>query len=205
MSTLKGVVEYCKLEQKTGAKGPFYKAGLKINGQFYNLTGNNPLPDYTGKLVTFEYTEDSYGNKIAPKTFKASESTEPVAHTGGPKTAQKGDAGIKIGHAVTNGVQLAIAVAAKAGVPVTAAQVKKYAIAVLQISHELNADYADIVESFELQGDEEVVAQEAPAAAPVDAQPAPAAPKKAAPKAAPKAAAAAAAPATAEFEDDIPF
>lgn len=208
MASVKGQVEHVSSKALKGSKGTFYKIGLKIDGEWYNLNSNKDDGDkYKDKLVSFEFETGDYGNQINGKSIKAAEVASTTTHTGGPKATGKkeweGTVGVECGQALNAATQVAIA---KYGVKVTVENIRSIAEKLLYLNWEFKASYADLKEGFEAGADEQQAEPEQ------EPEPAPAAaPKKtttkgsAAAKKAAEPSKAETAQTTDEFDADIPF
>lgn len=121
--TVKGVVQAVKdAGPKKGKYGTQYRISLKVDDEWYGgFFGKSAeaLGLEEGKLVTFDVVYNGEYKNIETKTLKVSDSQEApkkqAASTGGSSgsagKAYSGgnNAGIKVGHAINNAVQLAIA------------------------------------------------------------------------------------------------
>lgn len=142
MAQIKGTVERvaCKaINTKYGEKN---NIGLVVKGDWYNFLHDKKPEDLgveQGVAVSFSYNTDDYGNKLQPKTLKVAkgQGKNQASGSGGNQTA-----GIACGHAVTNGVQLAVAEG-----NTDARSVYEKAVEVLSISTRLQGQYDDIVEA----------------------------------------------------------
>lgn len=108
---IKGVVS--RVSAKQNSRG--YTMGLCINDNWYNLFDKyDTSAKFRDKLVSFDYTEDDRGfKKVNPNSMVVAEpeASRPTTGTAAPtsRAYTSNETGIKVGHALNNAVQLAIA------------------------------------------------------------------------------------------------
>lgn len=156
--TIKGTVE--QVSSKEGNKHPKYgrswRVGIKVDGQWYNAFTKKPAEDLgleDGVLVTFEYVESGDYMNFDPKSLEIAEQgeREPAQTKSKTTTAPKTNSataggssgntvGIKIGHAITNAVQLAI----KTG-DVSLKAIHGHACDIIALGLKLESQYSQIV------------------------------------------------------------
>lgn len=211
MSDLKGVVESTNSKPITTKYGKKNKIGLKIEGNWYNvLLGDDvDAAKYKGKLVSFSYSETDYGKSIDAKTLKVAENAGTASHTGGAKAKGDYNVGVKVGHAINNGVTMAIAAKAAGSKAPLLQLAEVYAAEIIKLSLRLEASYEEIAETA--QAEQELGEAEGEPEPEQQAEPAPEKPKEK-PKAVAKKPAAKPAEKAPEkpaedvgFDDDIPF
>lgn len=181
--------------------GKSWKIGIQLDevDTWYNISfakkDAEALGLVKGRVVSFEYSTDDYGNKIDPKTIEVSREAAPAkaAASGGAPAGKSwsGEKGVKVGHAINNAVQLAIASG-----DLELKNIHKFAVNILTLSVKLEGQYEAII----AKATDKAEPAPAPATDPAPAKPA------TKPKAAPKKAEPAPAPEADAFEDDdIPF
>ncbi len=219
---IKGTVESVKAENVAGKYGPQVKASIKVDGSWYGgffKPAQWPTNVAQGCVVVFETKQNGEYVNIVPGTVQVSETAavpdkadKPVrsAYSG---SGSSSTAGIKVGHAINNAVQLAIA-----NKDTSLKAIYGHAVDVLSLSVALEGRFEGIVaaasERLKPQAQPGNVPAAAPSATPESAAPSPepAPVKKAAPKPKAKSEPAPAQqepalPATTGpmFDDDIPF
>lgn len=219
MSQIKGTIEAasCKEGNDHPKYGMSYQTSIKVKGEWYGAFTRKTAEELglgKGKLVSFTFTENGKYKNFDPKSLAVSTSTAPAAAStststsSGSAPARSGfnEAGVKVGHAINNAVQLAIANKAT-----DLKSIHGLAVDILTLSVKLESQYEKVVTVAKKKMDEAT----APAAEPEEA-PAPKPKAKPAAKAKPKPEpepeveeeAPPAPPEQAaepDFDDDIPF
>lgn len=119
MSNIKGTVE--QVSSKKGSTHPkygvSYSVGIKIDGEWYNgffKKDAAALGLEAGVLVSFEVVQKGDYLNIDPKSLTVAEAGERQPASTGTKAAPRSgggynEAGVKVGHAINNAVQIAVA------------------------------------------------------------------------------------------------
>lgn len=142
MGKITGVVQRISERDVNTKFGASVNVGINIDGEWYSaLTkhGKADLNVQEGKTVRFSFTENGKYKNIDSKTFqvsnKAAVAVEKPASSGGGSTGGN-IAGVKVGHSLTNAVQLAIA-----DKDPSIENIKKRAVAILNLSKLLEDNF----------------------------------------------------------------
>lgn len=208
MSQVKGTIEAvsCKEGNEHPTYGKSWQTSIKVNDVWYGAFTKKDADGLglsKGKLVTFTFTENGKYKNFDPKSLVVSASqAAPAAAPAAGKSGYSGNygsngAGIKVGHAINNAVQLAIA---KGDTSLKA--IHGHAVDILALSVKLEGQFEQIV----ARSDSVIQKAGANAGQPAAEAPAPAATgKTAAPKTRKKAAAPTPPPPpAAEVEEEAP-
>lgn len=147
--SVKGVVQ--KFKDAGPQKGKFgiqHRISLQVEGEWYSgFFGKSAesLKLRDGCVVSFTYTEKGDFKNIDVKSLQVSEPAEQPAKVDAPAATSKpayrsGDAGIKVGHAINNAVQLGVA-AGKTDIK----SLHGFAVDILTLSRKLEGQYEQIV------------------------------------------------------------
>jgi len=145
---INGVIEkvYSKAGNPHPKYGISYNVGITVNGERYSAflkQDASALGLEVGKTVSFSAVQSGEYLNFDPKSLKVSSGASVQNTSSAPAAAAKpyaGDKGVKIGHAITNAVNLAIAAGA-----FTNKAIYDRAIDILLISAKIDARYEAIV------------------------------------------------------------
>lgn len=149
---IKGIIEQVNDRgAKKGRYGIQHQISIKVGGDWYGGFTKKSAEDMgleEGKLVTFTATQSGDYLNFDAKTLKVSSSAGTQSSSSKGKTSSgsaggsSSQAGIKVGHAINNAVQLAIA-EGKTG---DLKHIHKRAVGILALSMKLEAQYAGVVD-----------------------------------------------------------
>lgn len=207
MSQVKGTIQAvtCKEGNEHPTYGKSWMTRIKVNEEWYGGFTKKTAEELglvKGKLVSFTWSENGEYKNFDPKSLSVSQAaaSAPAASApaaGGSRAYSGGNnAGIKVGHAINNAVQLAI----KTG-DITLKAIHGHAVDIIALSVKLEGQFDQIV----AKAAERIQKAGANAGTPAAEAPAPAATgKTAAPKATRKKAAPAPAPVAPPVEEPEP-
>lgn len=178
---VKGIVQkFYDNGTQDGKWGVQYKVAIEVAGTKYSAFLAKPAATLglaVGKQVEFAYTENGQYKNMDAKSLKISEApaqqAAPAQRASAPAAANNQQAGIKVGHAINNAVQLACAKG-----DTSLLTIHSLAADILALSVKLESQYGQIVGHAEERYQARVTANPTPAEQPAP-EPAAAAPVKA--------------------------